>query len=483
MAARHVLIGQYPDYRDEIRGTLLEILASTANPGTYAVPEDVAGCTLEMGADGLWTGASVGTLTQAQADALVASGAMAKVKAGTPGTIGENGVLWNGVGVVSSGNLVFTDSAAATAWATANPSLVYDGLMATIGGSAYIWTDGAWVVQVLNPTTAMGTGFSMTDILSGNKYIDSENSGPAIMGNKFVLDSDGTFASSALYFVSKVIPVLPGKKFTLYLATAAVTNMGCYYLNGNFVSPVSASFANGVYVVPEGVNEMRLTVEKAVPAAQRWLYFCGNESKPYSGTIRRITFNGDSITAKALTNIGYTEIVAERISAAATTNLGVPASTYTAPGYTPLYTRNSQIPGDTDVLVMLGGTNDYGLFAGGAPLGVISDSATTTFYGAVNTCIEYAIKAIPNAKIVICTPTRRGSDAIANGQGLILSDYCAAIIASAKKYGVRVADLYNDAIINPSIEQHARMFYNSDKLHPNENGHYRIADCICRALQ
>ena len=30
-----------------------------------ALPNDVAGCTLEMGADGLWTG-NLGTLTQAQ---------------------------------------------------------------------------------------------------------------------------------------------------------------------------------------------------------------------------------------------------------------------------------------------------------------------------------------------------------------------------------------------------------------------------------
>ena len=82
MAARYVRIGQYPDYRDEIRGTLAEILASTANPGTYAAPEDVAGCTLEMGADGLWTGASVGTLTQVQADSLVASGALANLATG-----------------------------------------------------------------------------------------------------------------------------------------------------------------------------------------------------------------------------------------------------------------------------------------------------------------------------------------------------------------------------------------------------------------
>ena len=81
MAARYVRIGQYPDYRDEIRGTLLEILASTANPGTKASPNDVAGCTLEMGADGKWYG-DLGTMPKATADALYASGALANLATG-----------------------------------------------------------------------------------------------------------------------------------------------------------------------------------------------------------------------------------------------------------------------------------------------------------------------------------------------------------------------------------------------------------------
>ena len=81
MAARYVRIGQYPDYRDEVRGTLAEILASTANPGTYAAPEDVAGCTLEMGADGKWVG-TLGSLSKATTDALYASGALANLATG-----------------------------------------------------------------------------------------------------------------------------------------------------------------------------------------------------------------------------------------------------------------------------------------------------------------------------------------------------------------------------------------------------------------
>ena len=75
------------------------VTQTTVPVGSKARPTDVAGCTLEMGADGLWTGASVGTLTQVQADALVASGAMATVKAGTPGNVAGTLVCYGGVGV------------------------------------------------------------------------------------------------------------------------------------------------------------------------------------------------------------------------------------------------------------------------------------------------------------------------------------------------------------------------------------------------
>lgn len=416
----------------KISGSLAYILAQTnVKQGTKALPNDVAGCTLEMGADGLWTGASVGTLTQVQADALVASGALASVKVGTPGTV---------------------------------------------EGSLMHWDGSAWVV-----VGGASTGFSTSGMMSANAYVDAVNVGGNIVDNKYILNTDGSFVASSLYFVSKIVPVIPGKSFVLYLATTAITNMGCYYLDGVFVSDVSTSFANGVYVVPAGCNQVRFTVEKAVPVAQRFCYF-NSEPLEISSTVRRLTANGDSITASLLTDEGYVSILSRRINASATTNLGVPASTYTSPGYTPLYTRNAKIPSDTDVLVLFAGTNDYGLFTGGAPLGEIGDAVTNTFYGAVNTCIEYALKTVPQAKIVICTPTRRGTDATANGQGLLLSDYCAAIIASAKKYGIRVADLYNDAGINSAYEQQARMYYNTDKLHPSRNGHARIADVIYRAL-
>lgn len=128
MAVRYVEIGQYPDVRREVRGALAEILVSTANPGTYAAPEDVTGTFLEMGADGKWYGASVGALTQAQADALYASGAMATVKVGTPGNVSGVPYSWSG-----------------TAWVA-----VANGLPATPGAMGY----GSKLLTRYNPALA-----------------------------------------------------------------------------------------------------------------------------------------------------------------------------------------------------------------------------------------------------------------------------------------------------------------------------------------
>ena len=84
MAVRYVEIGQYPDVRREVRGKLSEILVSTANQGTYAAPEDVTGTFLEMGTDGKWDGASVGSFgsvgeLNALPTAYLATGARASV--------------------------------------------------------------------------------------------------------------------------------------------------------------------------------------------------------------------------------------------------------------------------------------------------------------------------------------------------------------------------------------------------------------------
>ena len=82
MAARYVRVGNFPDFRDELRGTIAEILATpTANDNVYGCPDDVAGASLEA-KGGKWYG-SLGVLTAAQwagiYTANIGPGATAKV--------------------------------------------------------------------------------------------------------------------------------------------------------------------------------------------------------------------------------------------------------------------------------------------------------------------------------------------------------------------------------------------------------------------
>lgn len=132
-------------------------------PGVKAEPDDITGTSLEMGADGLWAGASVGTLTQVQADALVSSGAMGKVQIGTPAEIDGKHARWTGTAWQS--DLIvgpFTDIPAANAWAAANPSSLFPGLLATAGGVQIRWKGAVgWVAAYGD---AVGTIYNGTTV-------------------------------------------------------------------------------------------------------------------------------------------------------------------------------------------------------------------------------------------------------------------------------------------------------------------------------
>ena len=238
MAARYVRIGQYPDYRDEIRGTLAEILASTANPGTYAAPEDVAGCTLEMGADGLWTG-SLGTLTQAQADALVAAGVMGNVRAGTPAEIDGVHVRWTGTAVVGvldvSGNILTNQSSASL---------------------------GA---EKLSSTWGLGTGWSGT-FATGFTHTT---------GNTAALTEATTYATGSLYTVAWTVTGRTAGAFTVAVGGITQTSITA---TGSMGPKFTATTAMVVTPTTDFNGTVVLSVKPIVaqPATSAWLDAAGN---------------------------------------------------------------------------------------------------------------------------------------------------------------------------------------------------------------
>lgn len=128
---------------------------------------------------------------------------------------------------------------------------------------------------------------------------------------------------------------------------------------------------------------------------------------------------------------------------------------------------------DADIVVVFGGTNDYG--HGDALLGCFSDKTPDTFYGACHYLFRGLIKKYIGKPVVIMTPLHRTDEnqknATSNG---VLKDYINIIREVAEYYSLPLLDLFSGSGIQPEISEIQEM-YMPDGLHPNDNGHSVIA--------
>ncbi len=134
-----------------------------------------------------------------------------------------------------------------------------------------------------------------------------------------------------------------------------------------------------------------------------------------------------------------------------------------------------------DVIIVFGGTNDYG--HGDAPLGTFSDRDPYTFYGGLHTLYKKLLEKYPTSKIVILTPLHRPNEFSPRGDGRkptdygALRDYVRIIREVAEYYSLPVLDLYAQSGMQPEIDIINKTYF-SDGLHPNQTGHKAIAEKI-----
>ncbi len=142
--------------------------------------------------------------------------------------------------------------------------------------------------------------------------------------------------------------------------------------------------------------------------------------------------------------------------------------------------RYRQMDDDADLVLVLGGTNDYG--HGTAPFGQLTDTIDTTFCGACHALCRGLIEKYPTARIVIMTPLQRlDQNTPAQFSGHPLVDYVDALATIAGEYSIPVLDLYRTAGICPDIPAHKDAFA-PDGLHPNDAGATRMAERIAGFL-
>jgi lysophospholipase L1-like esterase len=205
---------------------------------------------------------------------------------------------------------------------------------------------------------------------------------------------------------------------------------------------------------------------------------------------KKIIFLGDSITegvGASATHKRYTDLVAQK-TGAIVYNHGVSGTRIAKQKNTSFDLdcdkdfcfRAPAMEKDADVIVVFGGTNDYG--HGDAELGSFCDRTNDTFYGALHTLYTYLCETYPKAQKVIMTPLHRSNEDKPSSQNEPLKTYVEIIREVAEYYSLPVLDMYENSGIQPNIPANSQA-YTVDGLHPNDAGYELISELVIKFLK
>ena len=148
--------------------------------------------------------------------------------------------------------------------------------------------------------------------------------------------------------------------------------------------------------------------------------------------------------------------------------------------------RVATMDAEADVVVVFGGTNDWG--HGDAALGDFESRDVYTFYGALHVLYKSLIEKYPSATIVILTPLHRVGendrkvDPARPNNVRLLKEYVDAIREVAEYYSLPVLDLYKVSGLQPEV-QVIKETYMPDGLHPNDAGYRILANKVIAFLK
>lgn len=201
---------------------------------------------------------------------------------------------------------------------------------------------------------------------------------------------------------------------------------------------------------------------------------------------KTVLFLGDSITegvGASSPERSYVPVF-QRLSGANAVNYGIGGTRIARqrrPSQPPEFDRDfvsrvDEMQPEADVVVVFGGTNDFG--HGDAPMGTFDSRDVYSFYGALHLLCERLIEKYTGAAIIFLTPLHRLSEEqTINEIGLSVQPlhcYVEAIQKVAGYYALPVLDLFHTSGIQPRLEA-SRIAYMPDGLHPSDAGAERIA--------
>lgn len=149
-------------------------------------------------------------------------------------------------------------------------------------------------------------------------------------------------------------------------------------------------------------------------------------------------------------------------------------------------TRAEMMKEKADVVLVFGGTNDYG--HGDAPLGDLTDETDETFCGACRVLLKKLRVKYASSKIIVLLPLRRLNDDNPYGENgkkafasASLDEYCELLKNIAQRFDCAICDLRAEKLLNPNDEEINNLYF-GDGLHPNNAGHKILAEYLLQFM-
>ena len=241
-----------------------------------------------------------------------------------------------------------------------------------------------------------------------------------------------------------------------------------------------------IYVQPEMTLEerrqYRTSLEETLEVNQADRECLAESTLDFSG--KKIACLGDSITAASnLDNLedyqqySYPARLKELLGAEEVTNLGIGGSSIGRYWADAFVDRYQEIPEDTDIILVMGGTND-GFCVSETEFGSLEQREARTFCGDLDELMRGIKENYPDATVFFATPLPNIlHDYLRSERSYLLpqKDFADVILTLADEYGFQVVDLYNSNILD-SHDANIVEEYMPDGVHCNPQGYQIMAE-------
>lgn len=303
------------------------------------------------------------------------------------------------------------------------------------------------------------------------------------------------------YIGARYVPIFDGQwnNTKAYEPLVIVEYQGNSYTSKTYV-PIGADINNTDYWALTGnynaqVEAYRQQVQQLQNSVDTWdtqietntTNISDVQKASYLQLAKSFVFFGDSITwgqvQTGQANPTFPQKFGEIVKANAIENLGIGGTTLSDwEGIPAEYRTNAFVnrmksydfsPYDT-VFIMYG-TNDYGYTV---PLGQEFDTDTTTFYGALNTSIEYMCQTYPTKEIFFLIPPYANTYHVKNNKGLTMFDYMSALLSRCRFYNIPTFDF--GALLGVNDFNISQNYWDS-ALHPNQALYEKMGTVLAKA--